>query len=252
MDGQISDLMAEIGARRSVADLMAENQADPSATWTTPAPTPVSAKLEQVSLKQFDALGAQFAGLAIFFSLLSAFRLMVNIFGDHRHGLNLRLAGIPAHPAYVAAGFIGTVALVAAVQTLTVLVVGRLAFGVHWGAPVPLILAALLASVASAAVALALAVLPLSSSARGLIGTLFVLGGSVLGGSLVPFDGASPTLQLFARATLHYWVTGLFTGLSRGLTVTEVARLFVGVAAYGSGALILAATFLARRRPGRA
>lgn|GEM_PF-5232328 len=251
-EATLRTLVVEIEARRSVADLLLQNHADPTPAWNTPVPTPVSARLEHVSLQQFDALGVQFGGLAIFFSLLSAFRLMVNIFGEHRRGLNLRLAGVPARPATVALGFVTTVASVASVQTLTVLIVGRIAFGVKWGAPGALVLAILLASIASAAVALTLAVLPLGSSTRGLVGTLFVLGGSVLGGSLVPLDGASPSLQLFAKATLHYWVTGLFNGLSRGLTASELARLFIGVTAYGAGALVLAAAFLARRRPGRA
>lgn len=251
-EATLRTMMVEIEARRLVADLLEQKQADPTSAWTTPAPTPVSAKLDQVKLQQFDALGSQFAGLAIFFSLLTAFRLMVNIFGQHRRGLNLRLTGIPVLPAVAAVGFILTVAIVASVQTLTVLVVGRLAFGVMWGAPALLVLAILLAAMASAAVALTLAVLPLSASARGLVGTLVVLGGSVLGGSLVPIDGAGPTLQLFAKATLHYWVTGLLTGLSRGVSATEVAQLFIGVTVYGSVALALSAAFLARRRPGRA
>lgn len=251
-EAALRTMMADFTARRSVADLMAQNGGNPTPAWTTPTPTPVSAMLDQVSLPRFNALGARFAGLAVFFSLLSAFRLMGNIFSEHRRGLSLRLSGVPVHALSVAVGYIGTVALVASVQTLTVLVVGRVAFGVMWGPMGPLLLAILLASVASAAVALTLAVLPLGRSSRGLVGTLFVLGGSVLGGSLVPLDGANSTLQFFAKATLHYWVTGLFTGLARGLTAGQVAQLFAGVLLYGGIALTLAATFLARRRPSRA
>jgi len=53
-------------------------------------------------------------------------------------------------------------------------------------------------------VALALAALPITGTAKGLVGMLVVLGGSVLGGALVPLDGASPWLTGLARVTLHY------------------------------------------------
>lgn len=243
---------AELGARMVVAELMADKGLDPTPAWKVPTPVPVSARLEELPLQRFDLLGSQFAGLAIFFSVLSAFRMMGNIFGDHRHGLSLRLAGLPARPGYVALGHITTVATVAAVQTFTVLALGAMAFGVKWGPLLPLVLATLSAALSSAALALALVVLPGSSTVRGLVGTLVVLGGSVLGGSLVPLDGAGPTLKLFARGTLHYWVTGLFTGLARGLTLFEVAGMFVGVVAYGGFAMALGAIFLGRRRAARA
>lgn len=245
-------LAAELGARRAVAGLLSDIGTDPTPAWVTPTPVPVSARLEEVPLKRFDLLASQFAGMAIFFSLLSAFRIMTNIFGDHRQGLNLRLAGVPTKPAFVAMGFVLSVATVAITQTITVLVLGSAAFGVKWGPIVPMVLATVCASLASAALALALAVLPGSSTTRGLIGTLVVLGGSVLGGALVPIDGSSSTLQWLAHSTLHFWVTGLFTGLSRGLTISQVWDKFLGVMAYGMVALVLATFFMARRQTARA
>jgi ABC-type multidrug transport system permease subunit len=245
-------MSAELAARTVVADMMTESGVDPAPAWTIPTPVAVSTRLQEVPLQRFDLLAAQFAGLAIFFSLLSAFRIMSNVFGEHRRGLNLRLAGVPA-PAYsVAAGFILTVATVALLQTFTVLLLGAVGFQVRWGPVLPLFLATLVTALASAAVALALAVLPGSSTSRGLVGMLFVLGGGAIGGALVPLDGANPVLQIVAHATLHFWATGLFTGLARGLTFLQVLSMFLGVLAYGAVAFCLAAIFLARRRVVRA
>lgn len=245
-------LSADLTARKAVADLMIKQGQNPADLWTATPPVPVSANLEQVSLAQFDMLGSQFAGLAIFFSVLSGFRVMMSIFGPHRHGLNLRLTGAPLSGWSVALGNVGSVATISSLQTFVVLLMGALAFQVKWGPLFPLLAAVILSAMAAASLALALAILPVSSTARGLIGMLMVLGGSVLGGALVPLDGASVWLIWLARGTLHYWVTGLFNGLSRGLSGTEVAGMYAGVILYGSTAMGLATLFLARRRAIRA
>jgi len=245
-------LSADLTARRVVADLMVQRGQDPTDVWMAVPSVPVSARLDQVSLARFDLLGSQFAGMAIFFSVLSGFRVMMSIFGPHRNGLNMRLTGAPIPGWAKTSGNVGSVATISFLQTLVVLLIGALIFQIEWGPSLPLLTAAALSAIAAAALALSLVTLPIGGTARGLVGMLVVLGGSVLGGALVPLDGANPWLTGLAPITLHYWVTGLFTGLSRGLTTEEVANMYMGVILYGAVALSLSAIFLARGRTRRA
>lgn len=245
-------LSAELRARQAAANLLAENGLDPTPAWLKPTPVPVAAQLQTVPMERFDVLAAQFAGLAIFFSLLSAFRLMGSIFGAHRSGLNLRMAALPVPGWVMATGYIAVVAIIAAAQTAVVLALTRMAFGVKWGPLLPLLLATLLSALASAGVALLLVSLPGSPAARGLIGMLVVLGGSLIGGALVPLDAASSVLRTLGALTLHYWVTGLFKGLARGVSLSELTVYYAVITIYGLIALALASGFLRRRRPTRA
>lgn len=247
-EAALKTLAAEMGARQAVAAGLEAAGADPAAAWARPAPVPVSPHLVRESLAHVDALSVHFSGLASFFSLLTAFRLMGNLFGPHRRGVSLRLQAVPTWPGSLAAGYMAAVTAVAALQTLLVFAAGRLAFGTSSGS-IPLLLAAVvLSSLASAAVALALAVLPLGPAARGLAGLLAVLGGGVVGGALVPLEGAGAWLQHLGQITLQFWVTSLFSGLARGVPVPELAGPFAAVGLYGGLALVMAALFLARRR----
>lgn len=251
-EATLRTVAAELGVRKAVAEVMTAEGRDPTPAWTLPTPIPVTARLDSVPVEHFDVLAAQFAGLAIFFGLFTAVRIMSTIFGPHRKGLALRLAALPTHPAVVALGYIGSVMLVTSIQTSLVFVLSRLAFGVHWGSMYLLVTATLLAAFASAAVALALATLPTGPSARALIGTLVVLVGSVLGGALVPIDDAGPALRAFAWLTPHYWVSTLFRDVARGLPASELFVQYGAVAVYGGIALVLAAVFLLRRRTSHA
>lgn len=251
-DAALRSMAADLTARRVVANTLIDRGMDPSPAWMTEMPAATWARLREVPLERFDLLGAQFAGLVVFFSLLSAFRMMSLIYGEARRGLMGRLHGSPVHPLNVAAGNILAVAVVSIVQTTAVLLLADLGFGVDWGPVLPLLLAAVVSALSSAAVALALAVLPGSAAVRGLVGLLMVLGGSVLGGSFIPVDTAGPIVTALAKGTLHFWVSGLLTGLSRGLTLADLQGALLGVLFYGGAALLAATVFLGRRRSIRA
>lgn len=237
---------AEMETRARLAQGLVQAGLDPMKAWQVNEPFVGPPTIQTRSNGPSTVLAAQFAGLSIFFCLLSTFRLMSNSFGPHRFGLLRRLKLIPGGLGLVGLSFWLSVSLVACTQTLVVLGSAWLFFNVTWHSPTLFLLSTALSAAASAAVALCLAVLPVSPTARGVIGLLVVLVGGLLGGAFIPVQADSGWILVAARSTLHYWVTNLFSTLSAGSSIEQTSAPLLVVTLYGAAALCLG-LFLARK-----
>jgi ABC-2 type transport system permease protein len=230
---------AEMETRARLAQGLAQAGRDPMKAWQLNEPFVGPPTIQARHDGPSTALATQFAGLSIFFCLLSTFRLMSNSFGLHRLGLLRRLRLIPGGLGLVSLSFWLSVSLVALTQTMVVLGSAWLFFNVTWHSTPLFLLGASLSAMSSTAVALCLAVLPISPTARGVIGLLVVLVGGLLGGAFIPVQADSGWILTAAQSTLHYWVTTLFSTLAAGSSLEQASTPLLIVTLYGTAALCL-------------
>ncbi len=92
---------------------------------------------------QFTAmLSGIMASMLIFFVFFTAASGAQSLVHEHEEGTLARLAATPTRPAAVLAGKSLAVALVVAVQIAVLLAVSTFVFGIRWGSPGPMLLAA--------------------------------------------------------------------------------------------------------------
>lgn len=153
-------------------------------------------------LSAFSLTAPQNLVLFVFINSLAGAASLV---GMRREGVLRRVLAGPTTSAQVVAGLGSAWFCLALVQSVVVLLVGALAFGVEWGDPV-------------AAAALTLCFALVGAGAGLLVGALFddpdrvsavgppvgiVLG--ALGGCMVPLEVFPPVMAAIARTVPHYW-----------------------------------------------
>jgi ABC-2 type transport system permease protein len=80
-------------------------------------------------------MGPVFAGMMLFFSFFTGAFAMMSILQEDEQGTLARLFTTPTDRTSILAGKLLSVLLMVLVQSLVMLAVGRLAFGIHWGPP---------------------------------------------------------------------------------------------------------------------
>jgi ABC-2 type transport system permease protein len=147
-----------------------------------------------------------------------------------------RLAAAPVRRRSVVAALIATSLCVAAVQSVGLLVVGRLIFGVHWGDPaaVFLVLAALSLAYAGAAALVSMR----SRTEEQAISLAVVLGivGGLLGGCMYSLEAVGPVVRTVGHVVPQAWAMDAFVklvydhdGLTAVLPEIGVLALFAAV-----------------------
>jgi ABC-2 type transport system permease protein len=186
------DLIAAEGARSSVTDLTLAHTNVPAAlspfSYVAPADT-------------------------VLFLGITVLLLASGVVESRRLGLMLRLAAAPIRRRSVIAGMIATSLCVAAVQSVGLLVVGRLIFGVHWGNPVGVFLVLAMLSLAYAGAAALVSMR--SRTEEQAISVAVVLGivCGLLGGCMYPLDVVGPVVRAVGHIVPQAWAMDAFVKL---------------------------------------
>ncbi|PTT69196.1 ABC transporter permease [Arthrobacter sp. HMWF013] len=195
-------------------------------------------------LGKFDLGAAQQLLLFVFLSSLTGSTTLIQA---RRLGVIARVLAAPVTSWRVIAGQALGRFGIAVVQGGYIMLGTALLFGVDWGNPLlaGLILAVFSAVAAAAAMVIG-SVLDNDSAASGIgVGLGLVLAG--LGGSMVPPEFFSESLQTVSRATPHRWAYDAFAEIQRhdgGLT--EILPQLGVLAAMATGLLVLGALLLRR------
>jgi ABC-2 type transport system permease protein len=195
-------------------------------------------------LGKFDLGAAQQLLLFVFLSSLTGSTTLIQA---RRLGVIARVMAAPVTSWRVIAGQALGRFGIAVVQGGYIMLGTALLFGVDWGNPflAGLILAVFSAVAAAAAMVIG-SVLDNDAAASGIgVGIGLVLAG--LGGSMVPPEFFSESLQAVSRATPHRWAYDAFAEIQRhdgGLT--EILPQLGVLAAMATGLLVLGALLLRR------
>lgn len=195
-------------------------------------------------LGQFDLGAAQQLLLFVFLSSLTGSATLIQA---RRLGVIARVMAAPVTSWRVIAGQALGRFGIAVVQGGYIMLGTALLFGVDWGNPLlaGLILAVFSAVAAAAAMVIG-SVLDNDSAASGIgVGLGLVLAG--LGGSMVPPEFFSESLQAVSRVTPHRWAYDAFAEIQRhdgGLT--DILPQLGVLAAMATGLLVLGALLLRR------
>lgn len=154
-----------------------------------------------------------------FFLVLTVGWLFV---AERRHGTLVRLRAAPISRGQVLLGKLLPCLAVSLVQGFTLLLCGKLVFGMSWG-PQPLLLIPVVVSTSLAAVGLAVlvAVLAKTETQVSVYGTLLVLVMAGASGSLMPRDLMPDAMKAWSKLTPHAWALDAYATLltSNGTTV---------------------------------
>ena len=215
------DLMVAEGDRTSVTDV-------------TLAHTDVPA-----ALSPFSYVAA--ADLVLFLGI-TVLLLASGVVETRRLGLMARIAAAPVRRRTVVAALVATSLVVAAIQCVGLLVVGRLVFGVHWGNPAGVFLVLVMLSFAYSGAAALVSLR--SHTEEQAIAVAVVLGivCGLLGGCMYPLDVVGPVVRDVGHVVPQAWAMDAFVNLiynHDGLTTVlpEIGALAVFAVVLGALAL---------------
>jgi ABC-type Na+ efflux pump permease subunit len=223
-------------------------------TWTrltrsTPAtdvrPSAVSVYQEpsggliQRGAMHYKILVPSFTVTFAFFLVLTAGWLFV---AERRHGTLIRLRVAPLTREQILAGKVAPCLVVSLVQGFSLLLAGKVAFGMSWG-PAPLWLVPVVVSTAIAATGLAVLVASVArtESQVAVYGTLLVLALAGVSGCLMPRVLMPEAMKKWSKLTPHAWALDAYNQLllsprpDLGVVATSCAVLV----AFGLGFLTL-------------
>ena len=191
------------------------------------------------TLGRFDLGASQQLVLFVFLTALAGSSALIL---TRQLGISKRMLSTPTSIRTIVVGEGGGRLGTAMVQGLYIMAATLLLFRVNWGDPVgALLLLAAFSAVGAAAGLLMGAVFSNDQQAAG-IGIVLSLGLAALGGSMLPSELFSPTLQRISHLTPHAWALDGFAELVRRNGTVGDILLEVGVlSAYAAILFLLAA-----------
>ncbi len=221
VDGAVTEALAPVGAAVTVAELRGisfddANRATESAAsqiGEVSVRTRTSGEsLFGTSFGQFD-IGA--STQLVLFMFLTALTGSAALIQNRQLGVTTRMLATPTSAATVVAGeALGRLG-VAVFQGVYIAVVTLLAFQVDWGDLIGTIAVLLAFGLVGAGAAMLFGAIFRNDQQAGGISVVVGLGMAALGGSMVPLEVFSPTMQTVAKVTPHAWANEAFAELVR-------------------------------------
>jgi len=146
-----------------------------------------------------------YPGVMVMSLLYVALMQMKDLLREREAGTFRRMLGAPLAAGQVLASKILSVALVVSLAMGFLLVIGSFAFGLRWGAPLPLAAVCLLVVFASTGFAAFLYSLVRTERQGDAFGGILVMVMSLLGGSFVPPQVLPEWLRTLSLFTLSHW-----------------------------------------------
>ncbi len=183
----------------------------------------------------------------VLFVFLSAIAGGAAIIETRRLGLYERIHAAPVRAGGIIVGEAITYLAIALGQSLLIVAVGALAFGVSWGDPVAAALLLVIWSLVGAGAGMLAGTLFKTPEQAGAIGPVTGIGFGMLGGCMWPLAIVSPVMRDIGHATPHAWAVDAWTALlARGGTVVTILPDLAVLAAFAAGFLVLATLRLRR------
>lgn len=251
VESSIADQAARVRAARFAAENGAGDfdEALESATMIETALPKVTVETRVVGGAEVGSEGQFTSGAStqlVLFVFVNSLAGSVALIQVRRLGLSRRMLSTPTGAGSILLGEGLGRFLIAMVQALFIVIVARVLFDVDWGDPVGsgAVIAAF-SLVATGAAMLAGAALANENQAGAL--TPFALALAALGGSMVPLEVFSPTMQTISKVTPHAWANEAFEELlAHGGGLVDVLPQ-IGVMLGFAVVLLTLATFALRR-----
>jgi ABC-2 type transport system permease protein len=190
------------------------------------------------TLGRFDLGASSQLLLFVFLTTLTGSAALIE---SRRLGISKRMLSTPTALTTVVTGEgLGRFGI-ALVQGLYIVLASLVIFGVNWGDPLGAAAILVAFSLAGAGAGMLMGAMFRNDQQAAGLGILFGLGMAALGGSMLPLELFSPTMQTVAHFTPHAWANDAFAELvRRGGTVTDILPQLGVLAAYGIVLLLLA------------
>ena len=180
------------------------------------------------TLGQFD-LGA--SSQLVLFVFLTALAGSAALILTRQLGISSRMLSTPTSVRSIVVGeSIGRFG-VALVQGLYIVVLTLIIFGVNWGDPIASVLLLVTFSAVGAGAGVLMGSVFSNDQQAGGVGVVVSLGLAALGGSMLPLELFSPTMQTVAHFTPHAWALDGYAELVRHSGTTGDILLELGVLA---------------------
>lgn len=183
----------------------------------------------------------------VLFVFLSAVAGGAAIVETRRLGIYERVAAAPVRPRDVIAGEALNYFVIALAQSLLIVAVGSLAFGVSWGDPAAAGLLLLAWSLVGAGAGMVAGTLFRTPEQASGIGPVVGIALGMLGGCMWPLAIVSPLMRQVGHATPQAWAVDAWTALlSRNGTVATILPNLAILAGFAAVFLVLATRRLRR------
>lgn len=228
-----------------------EAGADPVAAATTAdrvaaQVTPVGVVAATGGESLFEGLDGRFdigaSSQVVLFMFLTGLAGSAALIQSRQLGVTRRMLGTPTSPATIIAGeALGRFAVVL-VQGLYIVVATILLFRVDWGDPIGAIATVVVFSAVGAGAAMLFGTVFRNDQQAGSVGVIAGLGLAAIGGSMLPLELFSDSMQRIAHFTPHAWANGAFADLlRRDATVVDILPQLGALAGFATVFLAISA-----------
>lgn len=184
----------------------------------------------------------------VLFVFLSALAGGATIVETRRLGMYERMLAAPVRARTIVLGEALTYLAIALAQSLLIVVVGMVAFGVSWGNPLAAGVLIVTWSLVGAGSGLLAGTLFKTPEQASSVGPTLGLAFAMLGGCMWPLSIVSSVMREVGHATPHAWAVDAWTDLlSRHGTVTTIAPQLGVLLAFAAALLALSTNRLARQ-----
>lgn len=187
------------------------------------------------------------AGQLVFFSLFGASTAARTILVEQQQGTLPRLFTTPASRGSILSGKLLMCFLVVLVQTVIILVVGALLFGIDWGAFLPVAVLAVIGPLVAAGLAMFIGSLSKTLAQEGAIGSGIFLVLALLGGNFTGAFSSGGVGQVLRRITPNGWLLEGWDTVMRGGSVSDIWLQILVVLAFSAFFFGVAVSVLRRR-----
>jgi ABC-2 type transport system permease protein len=202
---------------------------------------------EEVKGRQAGFFTYYAIAFGVMFTLLSATHGAGSLVEEFERGTIQRLLSAPLTPTGLLIGKFLALWAMASFQLGSFVILSSLLYGVTWGEPFGVIVTLLATAAAAAGFGGIIIGLANSHEQVNVLGLIFVLVMSLLGGSMYPVDSLPGLAQQLSRLTYNRWSIEAFQLLSSGLNSSVIALdmlVLIGMAVAG---LTIGAVRLSRR-----
>lgn len=183
----------------------------------------------------------------VLFTFINALTTATALVVIRRDGVLVRALAAPVSPGIVVAGLGLAWFLVAMFQSLVILGVGAVFFGVDWGDPVAGALLILVFALVGSGAGLMVGALGRDVDRVSSVTPVLGIALAALGGCMMPVEIFPPTMEAVAHIVPHYWaITGWETLIFDGGGVGDIMGSVVVLA--GFAAVLIGGAALALRR----
>ncbi len=186
-------------------------------------------------------------GMMIFFMFFGGATAARSILDEHRHGTLFRLFTTPTRRSVVLAGKYVGVFVVVLLQSVVLLLVGRLLFGAHWGATGPVIALTLAGALVAASLGLLTVSFAKTPAQAGAVSSAIFVFLGLVGGNFVGTANIEGTFAAVRRFTPNGWLIEGWGQVLFGGSWANIALPLLAAVGFSLVFFALATWFFGRR-----